>query len=66
MKLSESTDPLDFSDPQSFDKRSGSLVERLLFNRRGLVLLLCFFVTFILSGQLRHLEINAKCEKMIP
>ncbi|MCF5110038.1 MULTISPECIES: efflux RND transporter permease subunit [Pseudomonas] len=66
MKLSESTDPLDFSDPQSFDKRSGSLVERLLFNRRGLVLLLCFFVTVILSGQLRHLEINANFEKMIP
>ncbi|CAH0156727.1 efflux RND transporter permease subunit [Pseudomonas brassicacearum] len=62
----ELSDPFDFSDPQSFDKKSGSLAERLLFNRRGLVLLFCLLITIILAFQLRHLELNASFEKMIP
>lgn len=48
------------------DPRSGSIVERLLFNNRILVIVVCLFVTAILSWQASKLELNASFEKMIP
>jgi predicted RND superfamily exporter protein len=53
--------------PDSFDKRSGSLVERLLFNHRWAVLLLCAAATLLLGWQAAtRLQLNASFDKTIP
>ena len=49
-----------------FDPRSGSLLERALFNHRGAVLLLCLFVTAFLGWQATRLAYAASFEKSIP
>ena len=49
-----------------FDHRSGSLLERALFNHRYLVLLICLLITALLGWQATHLRLNASFEKMIP
>lgn len=49
-----------------FDSRSGSLVERAIFNNRLIVVLLCVLLTVFFASQLRHLEVSASFEKMIP
>jgi predicted RND superfamily exporter protein len=49
-----------------FDPQSGSIVERLLFNNRLLVVLLCALVTAFLGWQALRLELNASFEKSIP
>ncbi|MBI5721673.1 MAG: RND family transporter [Burkholderiales bacterium] len=50
----------------AFDARSGSLVERALFNHRLVVVVLCALVTALLGWQATKLKINASFEKMIP
>jgi len=52
--------------PDAFDPRSGSLIERALFNHRHWVLLLCLLTTAVLGWQSARLELNASFEKMIP
>ena len=54
------------ADLRDFDRASGSLAERALFNHRWIVLLLCALATALLGWQARHLELNAAFEKMIP
>lgn len=49
-----------------FDPRSGSVLERLLFNHRRMALLFCLLVTVILGFQIERLKLNASFEKMIP
>ncbi|MCC6076060.1 RND family transporter [Pseudomonas sp. GCM10022188] len=49
-----------------FDRRSGSIVERALFNHRRAVLLFCLVVTLLLGAQLGRLQLNASFERMIP
>jgi len=49
-----------------FDARSGSFVERLLFNHRIVVVVLCAFVTALLGWQATKLQLNASFEKTIP
>ncbi|CAI8903444.1 efflux RND transporter permease subunit [Pseudomonas sp. IT-P218] len=49
-----------------FDSRSGSIVERALFNHRFWVLLLCLLTTLMLGYQCSRVELNASFEKMIP
>ena len=49
-----------------FDPRSGSIVERALFNHRFWVLLLCLLTTLVLGYQCSRVELNASFEKMIP
>jgi uncharacterized protein len=49
-----------------FDRKSGSFFERLLFNNRGLVVLLCLLVTLTLSWHASHLDVNASFEKTMP
>jgi predicted RND superfamily exporter protein len=49
-----------------FDTRSGSLVERALFNHRWLVVLLCAVVTVLLGWQATRLQLTASFEKTIP
>ncbi|MDZ4238997.1 MAG: MMPL family transporter [Hydrogenophaga sp.] len=50
----------------TFDTRSGSLVERALFNHRAIVVVLCVLVTLLLGWQATRLQLNASFEKTIP
>ncbi len=50
-----------------FDKKSGNLLERLVFNHRLALMLLCAVVTAILGAlAVSKLSFNASFEKMIP
>ncbi|MFP5495782.1 MAG: efflux RND transporter permease subunit [Gammaproteobacteria bacterium] len=51
---------------QDFDRHSGSLIERALFNHRSLVLWLCLLLTLGLGVASTRLGLNASFEKMIP
>ena len=53
-------------DINDFDRKSGTLVERLLFNHRIVVVALCLIVTVVLGYQALGLKLNAAFEKMIP
>ncbi len=53
-------------DLAQFDKNSGSLVERLLFNHRLAVVALCLLITALLGFQATKLNLGASFEKMIP
>jgi predicted RND superfamily exporter protein len=53
-------------DLATFDMRSGSWVERLLFNHRRWVILLCILVTAVLGWQSTKLQLHASFEKTIP
>lgn len=50
-------------DLKTFDKHSGSLVERLLFNHRGLVVALCLLLSALLGWQATGLKLSAAFEK---
>jgi predicted RND superfamily exporter protein len=50
----------------NFDPRSGSLIERALFNHRATVVLLCALVTLLLGWQATRLQLKASFEKTIP
>jgi hypothetical protein len=54
------------TSPQELDPRSGSFVERALFNHRVIVLVLCALVTAVLGWQATRLQLNASFEKTIP
>ncbi|WP_373987173.1 RND family transporter [Duganella sp. BuS-21] len=49
-----------------FDTRSGSLIERLLFNHRLPVVIICTLLTIALGWQATKLTINASFEKTVP
>lgn len=49
-----------------FDLKSGSLLERVIFNHRWLVITLCAIATLVLGYQATKLELGASFEKMIP
>ncbi len=49
-----------------FDPRSGSIVERALFNHRAVVVVLCLLLTAVLGWQATKLRLNASFEKTIP
>ncbi|KAF1025962.1 MAG: hypothetical protein GAK37_02761 [Pseudomonas sp.] len=51
---------------KAFDRHSGSLIERALFNHRSLVLWLCLLLTLGLGAASTRLGLNASFEKMIP
>jgi predicted RND superfamily exporter protein len=48
------------------DANSGSLLERLLFNHRRVVVVLCVLATLLLGYRAMGLQLNAAFEKMIP
>ena len=54
------------SDLAAFDQSSGSRVERLLFNNRPLILLLCLLVTLFLGVEATRTRLNASFTQMIP
>jgi len=51
---------------KDFNRKSGSVVERLLFNNRWVVIAICLLVTALLGFQATKLTLNAGFEKMIP
>lgn len=51
---------------RDFDSRSGNRLERLIFNNRLLVIILCMVVTVLLGFQATTLVLNASFEKMMP
>ncbi|NQD58275.1 RND family transporter [Pseudomonas sp. CM25] len=53
-------------DAVHFDPSSGSLIERLLFNNRMLIVLVCALITLLLGWQATKLQLNASFEKTIP
>ena len=53
-------------DLKDFDRNSGSFPERILFNNRILIVLICIAVTVVLGFQAFGLKLNASFEKMIP
>ncbi|MBI5441528.1 MAG: RND family transporter, partial [Deltaproteobacteria bacterium] len=51
---------------EEFDPSSGSLVERALFNHRGLFMGICLAITLALGYGMTRLKLNASFEKTIP
>ena len=54
------------NDIQSFDRNSGSFLERLLFNNRPLILLGCLLATIFFGFQATRTTLNASFNSMIP
>ncbi len=51
---------------EDFDAQSGNLAERLLFNHRIWIVLLCLIGTVLLAWQSSGVRLNASFEKLIP
>ncbi|KAF1711483.1 RND transporter [Pseudoxanthomonas kalamensis DSM 18571] len=67
MSHAHGTGPLPvIGDPAQFDPKSGSWVERLLFNHRLVIVIICLIITVVLGFQATKLTLNAAFEKMIP
>jgi predicted RND superfamily exporter protein len=49
-----------------FDRSSGSIVERILFNNRPIILTLCLLMTLFSAFEASHVKLNASFSKMIP
>jgi predicted RND superfamily exporter protein len=54
------------TDPEKFDRNSGSWLERFIFNHRAVMLLACLVMTLFLGWHAVKLPVNASFEKMIP
>ena len=54
------------ADLNAFDQRSGTFAERLLFNNRLAITLICLLITLVLGYKALGLSLNAAYEKMIP
>jgi uncharacterized protein len=50
----------------AFDRHSGSLLERLLFNHRAVVVAICAIITILLACQATRLTLNASFENTLP
>lgn len=54
------------TDIEHFDEKSGSRAERLLFNNRVVVILICILISLFLGYQSTGLTLNAAFDKMLP
>ncbi len=54
------------SDIKDFDRNSGNWLERLVFNHRMIMVLICALITVVLAYKASHIVFNANFEKMIP
>jgi len=54
------------ADLDTFDRSSGNLIERALFNHRWLLVALCLLVTVFLAVAATRLQLNASFVKTIP
>jgi predicted RND superfamily exporter protein len=50
----------------AFDPKSGSLLEQVIFRNRPVVLLICLLITLAAGFSVRHLQLNASFESVIP
>ena len=66
MRSTSSLEPRVVSDLKDFDRNSGSIAERLLFNHRLVVVMVCLLVTVVLGLQAVKITLNAGFEKMVP
>jgi predicted RND superfamily exporter protein len=53
-------------DLKDFDLSSGNRLERLIFNNRNAVMLICLVVTILLGFMAARVSLNASYEKMLP
>jgi uncharacterized protein len=60
-----STAPV-IADLNDFDKGSGSLIERILFNNRPIIMVLCAIATIFLGYQATKVRLSADYASMIP
>jgi len=51
---------------EDFDARSGNILERIIFNNRLALMLVCVVLTAFLGYQASRLDINASFDKMMP
>ncbi|MGK5079164.1 efflux RND transporter permease subunit [Janthinobacterium sp. HLX7-2] len=61
-----STEQLLIKDINDFDRNSGSLLERIFFNHRLIVVVVSLLLTVVLGLQVTRLQMSASFEKMIP
>jgi len=54
------------ADQSCFDAHSGSRLERLIFNRRWVVVLIGIVLTALFGYEAVHLKVNAQFERMMP
>ncbi len=54
------------ADLNDFDKGSGSLVERILFNNRPIIMILCLIATIFLGYEATKVRLSADYSDMIP
>jgi predicted RND superfamily exporter protein len=66
MNRSQAGEPGVVREIAHFDRDSGSVVERALFNHRRIVIALCLLVTLVLGWQATKLRVSASFEKTIP
>ncbi|VVN71438.1 efflux RND transporter permease subunit [Pseudomonas fluorescens] len=64
--FTHSTEHHTIPERDAFDPSSGTLVERLLFNHRSIILGICVLLSLVLGYQALSLKLNAAFEKMIP
>ncbi|EZP30545.1 efflux RND transporter permease subunit [Pseudomonas sp. RIT288] len=64
--FTRSAEPETVPKLDEFDPSSGTLVERLLFNHRRIILGICILLSLVLGYQALSLKLNAAFEKMIP
>ncbi|KZN15330.1 efflux RND transporter permease subunit [Marinomonas sp. TW1] len=58
--------PVTVSPEEEFDPNTGSIIERVLFNNRLIVIIVCALLTALLGWQATKLTINASFEKTLP
>lgn len=59
-------DATEFSNAGNFDRNSGSLLERILFNNRLVIIAICILVTVVLGFQATRLQLTASFDRMLP
>jgi len=53
-------------DPREFDESTGTWAERIVFNHRAIIVILCILMTIATGYYLTKLRLNANFEKTIP
>jgi predicted RND superfamily exporter protein len=64
--FTSTAEPHTVPQTDTFDPSSGTLVERLLFNHRRIILGICVLLSLLFGYQALSLKLNAAFEKMIP
>jgi len=50
----------------AFDPKAGSVLERVIFNNRPALLIICLLITAALGASIRNLRLNANFQSDIP